>query len=49
MKATEVKVERELDVRIKSRMKEEVFVMPFVCFGITRNDSFFCFYEEWTK
>ena len=48
MKATEVKVERGLDVRIKGRRKEEVFMIPFFCLGITRNVSF-CFYEGWTK
>jgi len=31
--------EQELDVRIKSWRKEEVFVMHFFCSGITQNVS----------
>jgi len=40
MKATEMKVEQELDIRIKGQRKEEVFVVHFFYSGITQNGSF---------
>ena len=45
MDATEIKAEQELDIRIKGRRKEKVFVRHFFCSGIAQNVSFFCFYE----
>ena len=48
MGATEMKVEQELDVRIKGRRKEEV-VMHFFYSGITQNVCFFCFCEGQIK
>ena len=45
MEATEIKAEQELDIRIKGRRKEEVFVMHFFCSGIAQNVFFFRFYE----
>ena len=45
MEATELKEERELDIRIKGWRKEEVFEMHFFCSVITQNVSFLCFPE----
>ena len=41
MDATEMKAEQELDIRIKGRKKEKVFVMHFFCSGIAQNVYFY--------
>ena len=40
MGATRLKVEQELDIKIKDQGKGGVFRMHFFCLGITQNASF---------
>ena len=41
-----MKVEQELDIRIKDRRKEEVIEMHFFCLGITQNFISFVFMRD---
>ena len=41
-----VKVEQELDIRIKGRRKEKVFEIHFFCSGITQNVFSFVFMRD---